>query len=213
MNTTPAKKRRTLSRGVIALAASILLIVGGGSAVAAYFGVSSSRVYIDTAQVEAPIVSLAPTAGGTLERLNVKAGDTIPAGAVAAQVGVELIKSKAGGLVLSTEGDVGKLVPAGQTVVQMIDPGALRVVGSVEEDKGLADIKVGQTAVFTVDAFGGRKFTGVVDEISPAASSGDVVFSISDKRQEQTFDVKVRFDTNRYPELRQGMSAKLWIYK
>ena len=95
----------------------------------------------------------------------------------------------------------------------MIDPEQLRVTGQVEEDKGLKDIKVGQTAIFTVDAFGSKKYSGIVDQINPTADSGDIVFNISNTRQENNFDVKIRFDSNQYPELKNGMSAKLWIYK
>jgi multidrug resistance efflux pump len=94
----------------------------------------------------------------------------------------------------------------------MVDPSALRVVGEVQEDKGLKDMKVGQRVEFTVDAFGGKKFAGTIDEISPASQTSDVVFSVSDQRQEQNFDVKIKFDTAQHPELKQGMSAKIWVY-
>ncbi len=98
-------------------------------------------------------------------------------------------------------------------VVTTIDPTQLQVVGQLEEDKGLASVQVGDTASFTVDAFGSKQFTGVVSEVSPTANSGDVVFAISDQRQEQDFDVKVKFDTQANPQLKQGMSAKIWVYK
>lgn len=200
-------------RRVYALAAFIVVVLGGGIAGLSYYAVSMRTVYIDKAQIQAPVVNLAPVSGGTLRGIYVTPGQIVPANTVVAQVGVELLKTSASGLVLSTEGDVGKLVPAGQTVVELIDPSALRVVGQVQEDKGLADIKVGDVASFTVDAFGSKKFTGVVDEIAPVSNAGDVVFSVSDKREEQDFDVKVKFDTTANPELKQGMSAKLWIYK
>jgi len=205
--------QKKTDRRVLMLAAFIVIVIGGGIAAAAYYAVSSRTVYIDTAQIEAPVADLAPTTGGTLQEFFVSPGQTIAANTVVAQVGVELIKSTSGGLVLATDGEVGKLIPAGQTVVEMIDPSALRVVGQVQENKGLSDIKVGQPASFTVDAFGGEKFTGVVDEVAPSSAQGDVVFSVSDKRQEQNFDVKIKFDTTAHPELKQGMSAKIWIYK
>ena len=47
----------------------------------------------------------------------------------------------------------------------------------------------------------------------PTAESSDVVFTVSDQRQEQNFDVKIKFDTTLYPELKNGMSAKIWVYK
>ena len=205
--------KKPLDHRVLVLAALLVLGLGGGIAATSYLAVANKTVYIDKSSIDAPAINLAPTAPGVLRALFVKAGDIVAPNTPVAQVGVELIKSTQGGLVLSTQGDVGDGVGQGATVVTMIDPSALRVVGQVQEDKGLSDIKVGETAKFTVDAFGGRIFYGVVDEVSPEASQGDIVFSISDKRQEQTFDVKVRFDTTQYPELKQGMSAKLWVYK
>jgi ketol-acid reductoisomerase len=87
------------------------------------------------------------------------------------------------------------------------------VVGHIEENKGLKDIKVGQRAMFEADAFGSKQFNGVVDEISETSRQSDVVFNISDNRQVQIFDVKIRYNLADYPELKNGMSAKVWIYK
>ncbi len=213
MNNNSSEHKKGVDRRVLVVAAFLVIVLGGGAAGLAYYAVSKQSVYIENATIQAPVADLAPTAGGTLREFFVSPGQVIQPNTVVAQVGVELIKSTSGGLVLATDGEVGKLIPAGQTVVEMIDPSALRVVGQVQEDKGLADIKVGQPAQFSVDAFGGQKFTGVVDEVAPSAAQGDVVFSVSDKRQEQDFDVKIAFDTIKNAQLRQGMSAKLWIYK
>jgi multidrug resistance efflux pump len=125
----------------------------------------------------------------------------------------ELIKTKVGGTVVAVNNNVGKIFNKGEAIVSMINPQELRVVGSIEEDKGLKDIRVGQRAVFTVDAFGSKQYYGTVDEISPTSRSSDVVFNISDARALNEFDIKVRFNVDQYPELKNGMSAKLWIYK
>jgi multidrug efflux pump subunit AcrA (membrane-fusion protein) len=156
---------------------------------------------------------LAPTVGGTLEQVFVSVGDSVLDSAPIARVGNQLIKANSAGQILSIDTNIGDNFTLSQAVATMIDPSALRVVGQVEEDKGLADIKVGQSAVFTVDAFGSKKYSGIVDQISPTSNAGDIVFNISGARQENNFDVKVRFNVNQYPELKNGMSAKLWIYK
>ena len=39
-----------------------------------------------------------------------------------------------------------------------------------------------------------------------------VVFTISDKRETKQFLIKVRFDAAAYPELKNGMSARMWVY-
>jgi hypothetical protein len=87
------------------------------------------------------------------------------------------------------------------------------VVGHVQETKGLKYLQVGQAAMFKIDAFGGKKYYGVVDEIGETSRQSGIIFNISDKREVREFDVKVRFDVNAYPELKNGMSAKLWVYK
>ncbi len=200
-------------RSIHLLAAGIVLVLGGGIAAFTYLAASAQTVYIDKAQIEAPSVVLAPTSGGILRHTYVAIGDTIAPNTVVAQVGVELIKSSAGGLVIDARTDTGASIAPGTPIVTTIDPTQLRVVGQVDEDKGLSNLKVGQSAKFTVDAFGSEQFTGVVDEVSPTSREGDIVFSISDKRPTQSFDVKVAFDTALHPELKNGMSAKLWVFK
>jgi multidrug resistance efflux pump len=159
------------------------------------------------------VTNLSASTGGTLQEVFVNVGDTVQNSAPIARVGDELIKANSDGQILSIDTNIGDNFAPGQTVATMIDPEALRVVGQVEEDKGLKDIKIGQEAIFTVDAFGSKEYSGIVDQINPTSDTGDIVFNISGTRQEQNFDVKVRFDVSQYPELKNGMSAKLWIYK
>ena len=52
-----------------------------------------------------------------------------------------------------------------------------------------------------------------MDSISPTSRESGIVFNISDKRETQEFDVSVRYDVDAYPELRNGMSAKIVIQK
>ncbi len=201
--------RRLSMRGAVALGL-VAIVIGG--AIGAYLLVTGKSVYIENSTIEAPEIDLAPKTAGILENMYVNAGDSVTANEVVARVGDELIQAKIAGIVTKADATIGAERAPGQTVVAMIDPTALRVVGQIDENKGLDRISVGQYAAFTVDAFGSKKFTGVVDEVSPEAQSSDVVFQISDAREEQVFDVKVRFDTAQYPELKNGMSAKTWVY-
>lgn len=204
------QKHRT--RRALILSGIILVLLGGGSMGIAYVAASGKTVYTDQAAIEAPVIALSSTNGGPLRALNVSAGQVIPANTVVAQVGVELIKTTQGGLVIATHGDVGDQVAPGQSVIEMIDPQSLRVVGRVDENKGLSAIHVGDPVSFTVDAFGSKEYAGVVDEIAPTSDQSGVVFNISDQRQVQQFSVKARFDTQAYPELKNGMSARLRVY-
>jgi len=202
-----------VEHNVFVLFILITLLLAGGISGLIYWRASLNSIYIDKAVISAPQIDLSPVTPGPLEEVYVNTGDEVLANTVVARVGNELLKTKVSGLIIDVKSDIGKLFNPGEAVVSMIDPSALRVVGSLDENKGLKDVVVGQQVVFTVDAFGSKKYFGAVDEISPTSRSGDVVFNISDKRQENQFDIKVRFNTSEYSELKNGMSAKVWIYK
>jgi len=178
-----------------------------------YLDAVSKRVYVDKSEIDAPQIALSSETGGILEELYVKTGDQISANDVVARVGNELVKAKDAGLVISRQNSVGTYFNPGEEIVTMIKPADLRVVGRLEEDKGLKDLQVGQRVVFEVDAFGTKQYEGIIDEVSPTSRASDVVFNISDQRQENQFNVKARFNLSEYPELKNGMSAKMWIYK
>lgn len=200
--------RSTAARITGAIILVVLAIVG-----AITFKTLNSRVYTDQADIEAPVITLSPTASGVLQKIFVNVGDHVNADTVVAQVGDELIQTQVAGIITSTEDSIGQIVNPGDAIVTMIDPTTLRAVAHLDENKGLSSVAIGDHVVFTVDAFAGKEYQGVVDEISPTARQGDVVFNISDARETQEFDVKIRFDVNAYPELANGMSAKVWIYK
>jgi multidrug resistance efflux pump len=177
-----------------------------------YWKSTSSYVAIDMSQISAPIITIGPESEGILSEIYVKPGDKVVESEPLARVGGETLSAKTAGIVISTVNTPGQVFMPGSAVVSMIDPNQLRVVGEIDENKGLSSIKVGDSVIFTVDAFGGTEFTGIVDEISPTSNQSGVVFSISDKREIKQFDIKVRYDTALHPEFKNGMSAKLRIY-
>lgn len=191
----------------------IAFLVVGGIAGFIYYNINQSRVYIDKSQVSASIINLASEHAGILEEVFFNEGDKVGPNVPVTRVGNELVKTKIGGVITFVSNGIGKLFNVGETVASMINPDDLRVVGQIEENKGLKDISVGQQVIFTVDAFGSKQFKGVVDEISPTSRESDIVFNISDKRETKEFNIKVRFNIAEYPELKNGMSAKMWIYK
>ena len=194
----------------------ILAILGFVTAIIVagmYLLLAKNQIYVEKSQIVAPVINLSSQNEGKLDKLYVNPGDNVTENQIVAQIGQELVKTKDGGIIITTEDDMGKIFQPGEAVVTMIKPDDLRVVAQIEEDKGLSDVKVGQRAFFTVDAFGSKKFDGIVDEVSPTSRQGDVVFNISSQRQINEFNIKIRFDVNKYPELKNGMSAKSWIYK
>ncbi len=197
-------------RGLFILSTITILIAGIVSVF--YWQTVKDQVYVEKSGISAPLIALSSEHGGELKSIFVKVGDVVPAGFAVAQVGNEIVRTAVPGLVVQAESVLGKNFSPNEPVATIINPQDLRVVAQVEENKGLNRIAIGQQAVFTVDAFGSRKFFGVVDEIAETSRDSGVVFNISDKREVKIFDVKIRFDEKKYPELKNGMSAKVWIH-
>jgi len=187
----------------------LLALVGGFL----YWHDMSGKVYIEKAQISAPVISLSPSAPGVIDKFYVQEGDEVSQGQKLAKVGDEIISARTAGVITWIQNTPGQMVSPTQPVVKMIDPREFRVVGRIAEDKGLVDIKPGQKIVFTVDAFPGKQYNGVVDSIGTAARDSDIVFSISDQREEREFDVNAVYDVQAYSDLKNGMSAKMWVYK
>ena len=186
----------------------VLLLLGGFI----FWRTIADQVKTDKALIENPIISLSPTTPGILEEIYVKVGDTVLANAPVAKIGNEIVIAKVPGIIVSVNHQEGQMFTPGTPVVSMVNPDEERVVAKIDENKGLSDIKIGQVATFTVDAFGTKEYQGVVDEISPISDQSGVVFNISDARAVQQFDVKIRFNVKNYPELKEGMSAKINIF-
>jgi len=196
---------------LISIAVPVLIIILAG--VGFYFYQAQKYIYTDQAEISAPVISLSAPSGGNLAELFVSVGDQVSANEVVARVGDYSVKTTSAGIITAADNNIGKNFQPGESVVSMVDPSALRLVAHLDENKGLKYITLGQRAVFTVDAYGSKKYVGVVDEVSEVSRSSAVVFSISDARQVKQFDVKIRFDISAYPELKNGMSAKVSIYK
>ena len=169
-------------------------------------------ILIENSYLDAPIINLSPTLPGTLNALYVKEGDKVEANSQVALVGSQIISTKEAGIVSSAPMVLGSYFSPGQVVVSIVNNQEMKVMGQIEETKGLDSISVGQRATFSVDAFSGKTYDGVVDNISPVSDDNGVVFSISDKRPVKKFDIKVRFNVADYPELKSGMSAKITVY-
>lgn len=206
-----APKKGVLTKPWVQTIVGIILI-GATLGGFLYWKANSPFVYIEMSQISAPVINIGPEAQGVLTAVYVKPGDTVTPNESVAQVGSEILSAKVAGRVITTQNTPGQVFAPGTPVVSMIVPSELRVVGKLDEDKGLSRIKVGDPVYFTVDSFGGTQFTGVVDEISPTSDQSSVVFSISDKRPVRQFDVKIRYDVATHPEFRNGMSAKIYVY-
>ena len=189
-----------------------VVVIFGCLALFLFWQAERNTVFIENSDLEAPVVNLSPTSPGVLNVLYVKEGDRLFANSQVALIGSQIIWTKNSGIVSYAPAVLGAYFSPGQIVASIINDQEMKVVGQVEETKGLADIKVGQRASFTVDAFPGKKYEGIVSEISPTSNETGVAFSISDKRPVKKFDIKVKFNVSNYSELKNGMSAKITVY-
>lgn len=177
-----------------------------------YYQKTKDRVGIDNSQVVSPVVSIYPSTSGSLKELSAIEGHFVKAGDSLAIVGSETIRSQSDGIIISAQNQIGGTVTPQAPIIQMVNPNNFRIVGTIDENKGLSDIKVGQVASFTVDAIPGETFWGYVDEVSSTAKSGQVAFSISSERPIQQFQIYARFDAKSYPQIKNGESAKMVVY-
>ena len=189
-----------------------MVLIFGALAGFLYYVWSSNVIYIDTSHLDAPIIDLAPSSPGTLNALYVAEGQRIAANSPVALVGTETLYAKEGGIILGAPRALGSYYAPGQTVLSVVVDQKMRLVATLDETNGLDLLAPGQHVVFTVDAFPGKSYEGVLERIAPASDEAGIAFSISDKRPVKQFNAYVRFDASQYPELKTGMSARAWIY-
>jgi multidrug resistance efflux pump len=206
-NAAKKLKNRNVIRFLIGIVI-IVILVGGFL----YWQIKKDRVFIDDSLVTASIISIAPSTTGELVEMDAKEGKMLKKGDTIAIVGDNTIRSNTDALVLTANNQIGGTVSPQTQLVQLIDPSQIRVVGTLDETKGLDQIQVGQVASFSVDAYPGKTFWGYVDEISQTAKQTQASFSISSERPTQQFQIYVRFNAVAYPELKNGMSAKMVVF-
>lgn len=203
------EKKRKFGK-VPVIAGIALLAVAAG--VFLYFRSVSGRILIDKSQIQAPLITISPSTMGKVQEMDVKEGQYVQSGDTLAVVGSETLRAQTDGLVISASDLTGSTVNQATQLIQMIRPSNMRVVGTLDENKGLYRIKVGQPVSFTVDALPGKVFWGYIDEISPSANIPVFSFSASTERPTQQFSIYARFDTSRYPDIKNGMSAKMTVF-
>jgi multidrug resistance efflux pump len=188
-----------------------IIVVFGLLVTFIYWQYSKSTVSIENSYLQAPISEVGDTIPGALNAIYVKDGDIVTSGQIVAIVGSETLYAKEDGTVTDSPLVLGGFYAPGKNIFSIIVNKKMRVIGAVDETKGLDKVTVGQHATFTVDTFGGKIYNGTVDEIGQSSNDTGVAFSISDKRPVKKFNVYVNFDTSLYPELKSGMSAKIIV--
>jgi len=177
-----------------------------------FFRETSDRIHIDNSLIQAPVIVVSPSSSGKVQEIDVQEGQNVQNGDTLAVVGSETLRADTDGLVISANDLTGSMVGPQTSLIQMIRPVNMRVAGTIDENKGLTDIRIGQVVSFTVDALPGNTFWGYITEISPSAVAPAFSFSTSSERSTQQFTVYAKFDSSLYPAIKNGMSAKMVIY-
>lgn len=172
----------------------------------------TGRIFIDNSLVQAPIIVVSPSGAGKVQEMDVKEGQTVEPGDTLAIVGSETLRADTDGFIISASDLTGSSVSPQTQLIQMIRPVNMRIQGTLDENKGLNIIHVGQVVSFTVDALPGKIFWGYIDEIAPSANTQVFSFSTSTERPTQQFTIYAKFDSISHPEIKNGMSAKMIVY-
>ena len=196
-----------LMRAILAFVIAVV-VVGAGL----YLGKTQGRVFIENSLVQAPIINVSPALPAKLMEIDIYEGEKVTKGDTLGIAGTDTFRADSDGLIIMANQQIGSLVSAQSPLAQMINTADMRIAGTIDENKGLSDIRPGQVASFTVDALPGKTFWGYVDEVSPSAKQTQLSFSISSERPTQQFVVYVKYNADKYPEIKNGMSAKMTVY-
>lgn len=191
------------------IAILFIALVAGGYFLYAFF---QGRLFIDDSLVQAPVVTITAPNTGTLTEMDAYEGEIVSKGDSLAIVAGQTVYAPTDGLIVMADNQLGSSVSVQTPLVQLINAQDMRIAGTIDENKGLSDIKVGQVVSFTVDALPGKVFWGYIDEISPSAKSTQNAFSISSERPTQQFVVYAKFNAKAYPAIKNGMSAKITVF-
>ena len=158
----------------------------------------------------------------TKARAAAAAAHALQAKAALAQAELNLeyatVKAPVKGIVSRKSVEVGQIVQPGQPLMAIIPLDTIWVTANFKETQ-LAELRPGQKAVVTVDAYGGRKFTGHVDSIAaatgarfsllpPENATGNYVKVV------QRVPVKIVLEPGQDPDhlLRPGLSVEPTVY-
>lgn len=187
-------------------------IVAATVAIVVFITLTANRVSIEDSLVAGSITIVSPTNPGQLQEIDVYEGQKIKRGDVIGIVSGQSYVSDIDGTVIMANNSIGSIVSSQSPLAEIVNDSQMRIAGTIDENKGLKDIKVGQVVSFTVDAMPGKTFWGYIDEVSPSAKQTQMSFSISSERPTQQFVVYAKYDSTKYPEIKNGMSAKMTVY-
>lgn len=219
---TARRPMRRSSR--IALVVILVVAVVAAAAIAgSYFLDARNYVTTDNAQVDGTQIPIVAPTSGRLIDWSATQGSVLRTDQVVGRVQLDggyvqpqrVIRAPAAGTVAMDSTTQGAYITAGTQLAVAYDPADVYVTARVEETD-IDDVRVGQPVRFTVDAFGGREFTGSVREIQGGAAG---VFSPlpqsnssgNFQKVTQVIPVKISIDDLENSALIPGMNVEVDI--
>src|SRR2546422_3543920 len=127
------------------------------------------------------------------------------------------IIAPAEGVVSKKSAELGQLVQPGQPLMSLVPLGDVWVTANLKETQ-MVDVTPGDPVDFTVDAYGGRHFSGHVESLSPATGARFSLLPPDNAtgnftKVVQRVPVRIRLDGKNDPTrpLRPGMSVAVTI--
>jgi len=185
----------------------VFLIVILGQAAGAYYveqNAAGSRSFIYSGTIEATLIHLSSSVGGTVENVYVKEGNPVKAGGVLMDLysgaksnqvtsSNEKIVSPINGVVLEVLFQPGETATPGANLVVVSNLDELTLTVYVPEDR-YGVIMLGQVYPVTVDSFPGQSFNGTVAYISDQAEFTPRNVQTTDSRKATVFAIKLDLD-------------------
>jgi membrane fusion protein (multidrug efflux system) len=136
---------------------------------------------------------------------------------IALQLSYTRVVVPASGVVSKRSADVGQYVQPGQPLMTVVPVSDLWVVANLKETE-IVKVRAGEKVEFTVDAYPGAVFEGVVESVSPATGARFSLLPPDNATGNftkviQRIPVRIRVESQADPDrpLRPGMSAEVTI--
>ena len=219
--------RRSLKRStrVALLIILVVALIATGVFAASYFLDARNYVSTDNAQIDGNRIAVNAPASGTLIDWRATQGAELTADQVVGRIKVnggfvqpqQSIRAPADATVAVDNGVEGAFVTAGTQLALAYDFSKVYVTARVDETD-IDAVTVGQRVDFTVDAYPGNEFHGVVREIQGGAAGVFSLFPQSNssgtfQKVTQVIPVKVSIDDLQGLNLVPGMNVTVKIHK
>ena len=184
----------------------VLIVLAGGSGGVYFWYDYTHYVSTDNAQLTADFVKVIPLASGKLLEFNVKEGDSVVKDQLIGRIdagtaggAASNLRAPISGIIALNNTHIGEYVSSSQlpTLALIMDPKQIYINANIDETD-INKLKIGQPVDITIDQFSGKKFTGKVTAIAPAANNA---FSLLPAQASSTFtkvvervQVKIEFD-------------------